>query len=143
MLSTHVFDRPFKCSAVPCFAFCAANFVDDLVFRRCVLISAHLPCESTGLGQLSGTWHAFLEEFARYEADRSIQQCAFFAGDLNVEFLMSRDEDAVCYADSAKPQLAMPAESFLGEISSLEISRRSRRCGQDRVKKAFFVKSLA
>ena len=34
-------------------------------------------------------------------------------------------------------------ESFLGEISSLEISRSSPRCGQDTVKKAFLVKSLA
>ena len=33
-------------------------------------------------------------------------------------------------------------ESSLGEISSLEISR-SPRCGQDGVKKAFLVKSLA
>ena len=31
-------------------------------------------------------------------------------------------------------------ERFLGEISSLEISRCSPRCGQDRVKKAFLVK---
>ena len=34
-------------------------------------------------------------------------------------------------------------ESFLGEISSLEISRCSPRCGQERLKKAFSVKSLA
>ena len=33
-------------------------------------------------------------------------------------------------------------ESFLGEVSSLEISRLSPRCGQERLKKAFLVKSL-
>ena len=33
-------------------------------------------------------------------------------------------------------------ESFLGEVSSLEISRLSPRCGQERPKKAFLVKSL-
>ena len=34
-------------------------------------------------------------------------------------------------------------ESFLGEVSNLEITRLSPRCGQERLKKAFLVKSLA
>ena len=34
-------------------------------------------------------------------------------------------------------------ESFLGGISSLEISRSSPRCGQERLKRAFLMKSPA